>query len=233
MFATFPITYNLNGGTFLTYNSKEQLKHVFLWDFYHFIAYYNPKIKTTISFAEFEQLSSFDLANYKIDGIPVFKYYCVDEGNLRIRDTTTFIGYLFVQGLYMDVIGHLISFFYRWRDIEEVDNETKERSVDFFANSWAALVDSIKYFNYNSMEDIVAHRDSPLCGRDLQLMHLLTTYPANDIIVPYKTNRHAFIHLPNPVKDGKTFKGWLYKGEVVTTIPNTLREPVTLDAVWE
>ncbi len=233
MFETYPINYDLNGGSFKSYKSKEELRVCFMSAFYDFVSFYEPDLPNIISLSDFLLLKPFEVAKVKIgDGI-IARYFLEDTLAMNLQSGKSFVGYCLIQGLFAEVIGHLIAFFYRWRDLEEVNGMQKDLSIDFFFNSWAALVDSCKYFLYNDGNDIVKYGDSGLCARDVTILKLLNYYPIDTVAVPYKTNRHVDVILPIPELPGKVFKGWHDGKCYLKDIKKETSAGTNLVAIWE
>lgn len=232
MFETYPIHYELNGGSFLNPQTKQELKLCFLRDFYHFVNHYAPRLSSVISFEKWIELSPSEMARVKVNGEIIAKHYVEENTPKANQGIKYFIGYCLIQGLYSNLIGHLDAFFYRWRDLEEVDDQTKIHAINFYYHPWASLVDSIKYFNYDGPQDIVLAHDSGLCAKDLDILLLLKEYPKEVIHIPYKTNRHANVILPIPVREGYTFGGWFIEDKEIKEIDKKCKEEVIVTAKW-
>lgn len=233
MFETYPINYELNGGIFASHTNKKELKRIFLTDFYYFIANQNQELLRLISLEEFLQMKHVDLARLKIGTRDVASYYLKHDTPMPLQPHDTFIGYCLVQGLYSNLIGHLTAFFYRWRDLEEVDDCSKEHAINFYYYPWASLVDTIKYFNYEGPEDIVNAHDSGLCAKDHDILLLLKEYPQDVIRIPYKTNRHLDVILPVPIREGYSFLGWYCGDQRIISVSKNTVVPTVVEARWE
>lgn len=233
MFETYAINYKLNGGTFERPTTKKELKRIFLTDFYYFIASQTKELLSLLSLDEFLQMKHVDLARFRIGSRVVASYYLAADTPMHLQPHDTFIGYCLVQGLYSNLIGHLTAFFYRWRDLEEVDDCSKEHAINFYYFPWASLVDTIKYFNYEGPEDIINAHDSGICAKDQDILLLLKTYPQEIIRIPYKTNRHLDVILPRPYRAGFSFCGWYKENQEVTKISKHTIIPTIVEARWE
>ncbi len=147
-------------GKDLWYNKKDLINN-FYGDFYNFIVSHNGE----------EDLKKYDLNNkeafitFATDwyaggmdscyalGFTFHKYYATANGDYRIENqpTNTFIGYLYHNGIYLDFLNFLMSFFPYWRNDEGCTRFDPYNKCDNpFVSSWALLVDTAKLFCLDS-----------------------------------------------------------------------------------
>lgn len=140
-----------------TYNSKKDLYTSFFTDFYNFIIEQggNEKLleNNITSVEEFLNVGlDYDYGNGRMRGLAniVSSYFLNIEigGTLDSQPTDKFIGYCYQNNKYVEFIEFLITFFAWWREDEGYTTSTNNGS-DFFASSWAALVDTQKFFYYD------------------------------------------------------------------------------------
>lgn len=190
------IIYHLNGGHF---NYKDEVKRVFYLDLFNFVNDKNPSVLEGISFTEFVSSQPYVIGN-------LAKNFYLEEkvgSKLEEQSSDYFIGYCYKQGKYQKLIPHLIHFFALWRDIEGC---REEFATDFFASSWAALVDSAKFFKYTTEDDLKNSPEAPAV-RDVRILNSIQNCPEL-ITAPTEVLLGEKSLIPHPRKIGYNFLGW-------------------------
>ena len=151
----FNIEYDLG---FEYYETKGDLFVAFFTDFYEFLL----------------NNTNFNFSTYNIENIDDFLTFCSTwkygsssemthtgsafgpyflsvevGGSFETQPTTHFVGYCYQNNMYRDLLEFLEVFFAYWREDEGYTNSTNNGN-DFFASSWAAIVDTCKYFYFTS-----------------------------------------------------------------------------------
>jgi uncharacterized repeat protein (TIGR02543 family) len=218
------INYTLNGGH---WNPKDEVKEAFYKDMYHFI---NERFDTElkdISLQEFVTLEPYIIGNL------VGKYFLKEEvgGTFETQPSDCFVGYCYQNKKYMKLIPHLIEFFAYWREIE---NCSEKNATDFFANGWAALVDTAKFFKYTSIEDLMKSPEAPQV-RDERILSRLQSCP-EQVNAPFEVDPKKNLPIPKPRRTGYEFLGWFEKsdfnGAIVSSIYHGIKTDITLYANW-
>lgn len=149
-----PVIYNL--GEYV-YSSKEELHQAFFTEYYDFIQRFYPEALETNEITSVDEFLALSL-NYNSGrgqmrdfGDRLGQYFLTKDVNgiIENQPETTFIGYCYQNKKFVDVIKFFICFFAYWR-IDEKYATTNNYGADFFAESWAPVVDICKYFYYNS-----------------------------------------------------------------------------------
>lgn len=83
------------------------------------------------------------------------RYYLTSQkdGTLAEQPETTFLGYCYKNGKFIDLINHLEEFFAYWRTDEGyTGSESDPENVgnDFYIEPWASMVDTAKFFFFTS-----------------------------------------------------------------------------------
>lgn len=218
------INYVLNNGFWAP---KDEVKEAFYTDLYNFVnEHFDTELKSM-------SLNDFIVSEPYIIGNMCGKYYLQEEvgGKLENQPDTYFIGYCYKNKKYLKLIPHLIHFFALWRDIEGC---REENATDFFANSWASLVDTAKFFKYTTVEELEKSPESPTvrCEPILtSIQNCPEVYP-----VPYEFDSNVDTRLPKPRRDNYEFLGWFtdpnYRGESITHLKKGLFADVTVYARW-
>ncbi|HEY8444494.1 MAG TPA: InlB B-repeat-containing protein [Bacilli bacterium] len=218
------INYELNGGVWAP---KDEVKEAFYTDLYHFVnENYDTDLKSM-------PLADFINSEPYIIGNMVGKYYLKEEIGGKVEDQPTdyFIGYCYHNNKYKELIPHLIEFFALWRIIEGC---IEPHADDFFASSWASLVDTAKFFKYTTVEDLEKSPESPTVRVD-RILNKLQNCPGV-YLPPYEVNPKENQRLAKPRRDGYEFVGWYdnpdFKGEPVKEISKDLKKDVTFYARW-
>lgn len=218
------VSYELNGGIWAP---KDEVKESFYTDLYNFV---NSKYDTDLKKMP---LADFIVSEPYIIGNMVGKYYLKEEvgGKLENQPDDYFIGYCYKNKKYFQLIPHLIHFFALWREIERC---MEANATDFFANSWASLVDTAKFFKYTTVAELEKSPESPTV-RDERILYMLQNCPGV-YLPPYEVNELADLRLPKPRKDGYEFIGWYdnpnFNGNVVKVISQDTKNDVKFYARW-
>lgn len=155
----FNVTYDLG---FEVYASKDILYSAFFTDFYDFLKNNTDCDLVSLGVNNCEEFLTVcaDWNAYGRDsfygvGDTFSKYYVTTEigGKLEDQPATTFIGYCIRNNKYVEFIPHLIEFFAYWRTDEGYtggSDDPNNLGNDFFAEPWASLVDTCKFFKFTS-----------------------------------------------------------------------------------
>lgn len=140
------------------YLSKRKLFEDFFGDFYLFIKSHGGKndllkknIHSKKDFYDFAKWDSDGMNNCYGMGFAFYPYFLTVEegGKIENQPDTTFIGYCYKNGKYLDFLNFLISFFAYWRNDETCTCFFPyNHADDFFNSSWAVLVDTCKLFHF-------------------------------------------------------------------------------------
>ncbi len=139
------------------YDTKKDLYNAFMGEFYDFL-----KNNTDCDLSEFsnkEQFLDF-CSKWEQDGRSecyfmgdrFAKYFLQGKEGSKVNNqpTTMFIGYCYHNGKFLDFISHLEVFFSYWRYDEGCDEYGPVNSYDLYYNSWAAMVDTAKFFYFTA-----------------------------------------------------------------------------------
>lgn len=218
------INYVLNGGH---WNPKDEVKEAFYKDMYHFInERYETELKE-IALADFVALEPYIIGNMAA------KYFLKEEvgGAFETQPSDYFIGYCYQNKKYMKLIPHLIEFFAYWREIEQC---SEKNATDFFASSWAALVDTAKFFKYTFVEDLINSPEAPQV-RDERILSRLQSCP-EQVSAPTEVDPKRNLPIPKPRRKHYEFLGWFEKadfnGAIVSNIYHGIKTDITLYANW-
>lgn len=218
------ISYVLNNGFWAP---KDEVKEAFYTDLYNFVnQHYDTELKSM-------SLNDFMVSEPYIIGNTCGKYYLKEEvgGKLENQPDTYFIGYCYKNHKYQELIPHLIHFFALWREIEGC---TEANASDFFANSWASLVDTAKFFKYTTVEELEKSPESPTVRCEVILNSLQNCPGVYE--TPFTFNVNEKVRIPKPRRDNYEFLGWYldakFNGEPITYIPNETNDDVTVYAKW-
>jgi len=218
------INYNLNGGDWAP---KDEVKESFYTDLYNFVNNnFNSELKS-ISLEDFISFEPYIIGNL------VGKYFLLEEvgGKVENQPSNYFIGYCYQNNKYLEIIPHLIHFFALWREIERC---MELNANDFFANSWASLVDTAKFFKYTTVEDLEKSPEAPTV-RDERILYMLQNCPGI-YTAPLTIDPKNDQRLPKPRKDGYEFIGWYdnpqFKGDKINIVSKESLEDLTYYARW-
>lgn len=212
------VNYVLNGGYF---HQKDEVKVKFYTDLYNFVNnHYDTELKSM-------DLNDFIESEPYIIGSLCGKYYLKEEigGKLENQPTNYFVGYCYKNNMYLDLLQHLIEFFAHWRIIEGC---SEAHADDFFASSWASLVDTAKLFKYTTDEELKNSPESPSV-RCETIFKYIQNVPGTKK-VPYDVNPDTI--LPKPKRVNYYFLGW-YDNEMFKGLPlDSVTTDLTLYARW-
>ena len=221
---TTTLKYELNNGYC---DPKDEVKEAFFSDLYHFITKRNHEELKEMTPYEFAHSEPYIIGNFG-------KLYFLKEevgGLLEHQPTSHFVGYCYQNNQYRSLLKHLIHFFALWREIERCG---EEHATDFFANSWAALVDTAKFFKYTTVADLEKSVEAPSV-RDERILYDLQNTP-DMYHAPQIINETQLYLIPKPRKQGYEFLGWYtdsrFSGLAITTIRGQGLTEQTLYAKW-
>ncbi len=137
------------------YSSRLELHKAFFTEFYYFIARnYSEVLETNEieSLDEFLQLSlNYEAGRGQMRDFADRFSQCFltkdKNGVIENQPPTTFIGYCYHNNKFREIINFFMTFFAYWR-LDEKYATIYNSGADFFAESWAPLVDICKYFYY-------------------------------------------------------------------------------------
>lgn len=215
------INYELNGGTF---SPKNDIKIRFYKDLYDFInERYNQEL-ANIEFIDFVHLEPYLIGNY------AGKYFLKQKPGSKLEEQSEdyFIGYCYKNDKYINLIKMLIPFFKNWRTIEQCHEPYAD---DFFSSSWAALVDTAKYFKFETKEQLKNSKEAPQIKSSEIIWDYMTTYPGA-ITEVYETEEET-IKLPIPKRDKYLFLGWYKDSDLRFLFNGKVSKDTTLYAKWK
>jgi len=192
--------------------SKKDLFNNFMGDFYDFILNHNGeedlknnKINNKEEFLNFagDWYAGGQDSCYAL-GFGFHKYYATPNGDYRIENQPqdTYIGYLYHNGLYLDFLNFLMSFFPYWRNDEGCTRFDPYNKCDNpFVSSWALLVDTAKLFCLDS--------DTVYWWQSFRVKYCLDHIPGV-ILSDYQDEIYfnETLQLPNIKVAGYKFEGW-------------------------
>lgn len=142
------------------WNSKQELFESFFGAFYDFIKTHGGNddlaahnINCVEDFYKYADWFAGGKDSCYAMGFDFHKYYLtpIEGGTYEMQPTDTFIGYCYHNGLFMDFLNFLLTFFAWWRNDEGCTAfDPYNHADDFFNSSWAALVDTCKLFYLNA-----------------------------------------------------------------------------------
>ncbi len=231
------VNVNLNTGDY-TFSSKQELFYSFFKDYYEFIVnnygYLKLQQNKIYSLADFYNLaSSFtwnQYTNMTAIGHVAGQYFLVKDigGKIEDQPTTHFIGYCYQNNMYVDFILFQIDFFAWWREDEGYTTPTNNGS-DFFAESWAPMVDLGKFFYYDEYTSYVQSARVRDCFINI------ASVVKCDKSVSLNVNDADYVLPQDLTRRGYNFLGWYdaQGNEVVKVENDYLQEDITLYAKWE
>jgi len=216
------------------YQTKDDLRLAYYTDFYNFLVekefnFSKWEITDLNSFLEFLNTWTYkgrsEMGNI---GTAFGSNYLTIEigGKLEDQPDTTFIGWCYKNGKYVDFINHLMVFFAYWRT-DEGYSKSDPNGNDFFASNWASMVDTAKFFYFTS--DTL--NNTYAWFKSERVKYALDHIPSVGYVkLKYKEDEGDSITLPTDVtREGYEFLGWFddknQKIEVVT-------ESMTVHAKW-
>ena len=217
------IFYDLRGGH---WNFKDEVKMAFYRELYEFVEKNYPEGVASLAFKDMV------IAEPYIIGNTFGKYYLKEivGGALKDQPDTHFIGYCVKHHKFLELIPHLIRFFALWRDIEGC---SETHATDFFASSWASLVDTAKFFKYTTVEELKVSPEAPSV-QDIRILTSIQNCP-EQYRAPEAVALGQMVRIPSPRKVGFTFLGWYLNpkclGEKVEVVVGG-RDDLTLYAKW-
>lgn len=231
------ITYN--GGD-QTWATKDDLFTSFFTDFYNFIINEcNPE-----AFAAYDDVNSlsdflaaaknFDAGNGNLTYIGDIScdYFLQKDigGTIENQPTTKFVGYCYQNGLYTEILPFFIDFFSWWRMDEGYTTSTNNGS-DFFAESWAPVVDIAKFFYYTEYTSYVQTSRVLDCFRNIP-----GVLSSENLSLPTIYYGFDNVSLSPLTRSGYTFEGWYtdpeFSGSVITSLSFYTQPSITLYAKW-
>ncbi len=150
-------------------------------------------------------------------------------GSLERQSADCFVGYCYQNNQYVDLLRHLIKFFAYWRQDEGYTTPTNNGS-DFFAESWAPVVDICKFFYFDENTSYVKSSRVLKCFENIPGVF----YPERlDLVKEYAVGNTT--ELTQPAFEGYTFVGWYreLEEEPIEYISPAETEDVYLIGVWE
>lgn len=191
------------------WKNKRELFEAYFGDFYEFILNNNGKddlkkynINSKQDFYDFADWYAGGMENCYAIGFAFHDYYLTVEegGKLEDQPTTTFIGYCYQNGKYLDFINFLITFFAWWRNDEGCTRFVPyNHADDFFNSNWAALVDTAKLFYFTAETTYHWH--------SFRIKYTLDNIPGvilSDFVEEVEEGKD----LPRVRVAGYEFKGW-------------------------
>jgi uncharacterized repeat protein (TIGR02543 family) len=218
------INYELNNGQWAP---KDEVKSAFYKELFDFANLKNDAEIKNILFADFVTFEPYVIGNM------LGKYFLKENvgGNVKDQPQDFFIGYLYQNNKFLELIPHLEKFFAFWREIEGC---MEENASDFYASSWASLVDTAKFFKYTTVEDLANSPEAPSV-RDERILYMIQNCPGR-YFAPVESSETEELRLPVPVRIGYEFAGWYtnpqFTGDKVSHISKALKESTTYYARW-
>ncbi|HHX78342.1 MAG TPA: InlB B-repeat-containing protein [Acholeplasmataceae bacterium] len=215
------IKYELNGGVF---NPKNDIKVKFYQDLYYFINENYNQALAEIEFIEFIHLEPYLIGKY------AGKYFLEQKPGSKLEEQSEdyFIGYCYKNNKHVNLIKLLIPFFKNWRTIEHCNELNAD---DFFASSWAALVDTAKYFKFETKEQLQNSKEAPQIKNSDLIWEYMTTYP-DAIIEVFETDEKEIV-VPIPQRNNYLFLGWYTDSSFRFLFNGKLTKNITLYAKWK
>ncbi len=224
------ITYVLGSSI---YTSREELFIAFMSDYYYFInanfgsvTLETRNIKTCQDFLDYASDYNAGRGQMRAIGDEFAEYYLTRDinGIMENQSASTFIGYCLENNKHRDFIDFLSRFFAYWR-IDEGYAKKDNYGADLYAEAWAALVDTCKFFYYtvdtcyvktDRMKDCYNFTSSVVYGE-------LPTLLKGEVILPTSLKLRGY-----------SFIGWYdnpnYEGEPVKSVKPG--QKVILYAKW-
>lgn len=235
---TFKITYEMG---YKIFNSKHDLYESFFTDFYQFI-----KTHTHEDFKKYNIKSVADFlsfcANWEADNSHSFygvghafgKYFVsVDVcGKLENQPKTSFIGFLYQNELYTEFIPFLMRFFAYWRTDENYTGSQADplnTGNDFFADGWASLVDTCKFFHFSSK----TLNDTYSWFNSKRVKDALDHIPGVGITSVDVCDIDKWLVLEKVSREGYTFLGWYDSKDPSAHHITKVNKDMTVYAKWQ
>lgn len=235
---SFKITYNLGKEKYL---NKNALFTSFFTDFYNFILTTYPSnslddngITSLSGFLNLASSWTYGSSNNMTGIGNVASTYFLSRvkdgsGSLATQPDTHFIGYCVKNHMYETFLPFLVDFFGEWRRSEGYTTDTNHGS-DFFYEAWAPLVDTGKFFYFNSTTVPQYHNETIKNNLDhvpgvCETKIRVNSFYENEIVSLPKTL----------ICEGYTFLGWykdLNNSSSLITTTEGLNEDVLVFAKW-
>lgn len=223
------------------FETKEELYRSYYADLYYFILANNGS--SNLANNQINSLEDFlvlgvnpnggGTTNMRGIGNIAGGYYLARDYNGLLKDqpTTKFFGYMYQNNKYEEFLEFLVRFFAYWRIDEKYATETN-RGADIFAEAWAPMVDTSKFFYYTADTSYVKTERMQDCFNLIPGVLNITLPKTLEIglELPYNITRRGYI-----------FDGWYtnseYSGNKVYTITEELinsyeNKKVILYAKW-
>lgn len=224
----FEVSYELG---YEQFNTKDDLYEAYFTDYYNFLIEYT---NVNMSLYNIEDVSDFLVfcktwdANGRNElagvGNAFGSYYLkpTEGGNFADQPTTCFIGYCYQNNMYLDFLEFLEVFFAYWRTDEGYTTSTNHGN-DFFYSSWAAFVDTCKFFYFTS-ETITEKYKWFTETRSPRVHYALDHVPGvGEVNLEYTSTINCPIVLPELSRMYYTFLGWFdSEGNKVTTVASNM-----------
>lgn len=244
----YEIEYRSTNGVFL---DKFAMRTAYFTDFYSFIVAQEGGREhlenyDIFSAADFVRLASDwrGAGGNELTGIGnvAGQYYLSIQvgGTLEEQPDTHFIGYCYQNNKWVDLIRFLIVFFAYWRTDEGYTGgpaDPNNTGNDFFASSWAALVDTGKMFYFTSAT-LTDKYPWFTRERSERVHEALDNVPGclNMQTLPQVVDKVDII-LPTPKIEGYRFYGWFDNeegiGNAIKAISaSKVKEELVIYAVW-
>lgn len=222
-----------------TWNTKEDLFTSFFTDFYNFIitkcdanALTSYNINSASDFLV--AAKDFNAGNGQMTYIGDIScdYFLAKDiwGSIENQPASKFVGYCYQNGLYTDVLPFFINFFSWWRADEGYTTPTNNGS-DFFAESWAPVVDIAKFFYYSEYTSYVKTPRVLDCFRNIP-----GVLSSRDLSLPAIHYGLTNVPLSPLTRTGYTFGGWYlnpeFTGNSITSLLLHTPPAITLYAKW-
>lgn len=216
------------------YASRDDFGSAWFSDLYEFILYnggYNKLTSEGINSVEdFVRLAhDYNAGNGQMRylGNTFSQWYLAKDVNgiLANQPQTAFLGYCYQNDRYMDYLPFLIRFFAYWR-IDEKYANLSNYGADTFADRWATLVDTCKFFYYDVNTSYVKTARMQDCFN----------YCTNVCYCEWPDVVSGTITLPtNVTRRGYTFLGWYdnpsFTGSPITSV-NYQNGKIVVYAKW-
>lgn len=235
---TFKVKLNYGYETFPT---KKDLYNSFFKDFYNFMLkntnadFKKYRINNLEDFLKFSLTWDADNSHsfYGV-GHAFGKYFVHEEvgGKLEDQPTTSFIGYLYQKELYTEFIPFLMRFFEYWRTDEGYsfsEADPNNTGNDFFADPWASLVDTCKFFHFTSknLNDTYAWFNSE------RVKDALDNIPGVNLEETLISDKDKPLKLKSIKREEYKFLGWYDSLEEDANKLTVVNKDMTVYAKWE
>lgn len=223
------------------FQTKKDLYNSFFTDFYNFMLEY-----TNVDFVRYDIKNLNDFlkfcSTWEADNSHSFygvghafgKYFVhIDvAGKLEKQPKSSFIGYLYQNELYTEFIPFIMRFFEYWRTDEGYsfsDSDPTNTGNDFFADPWASLVDTCKFFHFSSknLNDTYAWFNSK------RVKDSLDNIPGVGVQLIETSKDNKPISLKDATRENYKFLGWYDSLDVGAKKLSVVNEEMTVYAKWQ